>query len=137
MTINVDELRRYLIEEHNIQVSKDDPVLGLFLGHDKILEQYAEYWNETVVAATESVSKAATDQLQTLIDAQKDWSEALKQDLAKLQNDQLERTMKSIDDRLREHEQLIAKEDAKNTIRLRAVGFFLLLVAIVYIFTAD
>ena len=125
MPINADELRRYLISEHDLQLSKDDPVIALFLGHQAILDQYTDHWRDTVLETTENISNAATDQLEALSKAQERWSTELQRDLVKMQRDNLELMIQKLNEHLKEHEAAVSKSAADVSYGLKIVTWAL------------
>lgn len=121
MAINAEELRRYLMTEHNLALSEDDPVIALFLGHQAILDQYSEHWRDTVSETTQSVCDTAAGQLEALSRAQAQWSTELQRDLVKLQRDNLDKTVQKLSSHLKDHESAINRAVEHLTGQLKAV----------------
>lgn len=127
MPIDLEKVRKDLFSDHEIAISKDDPVLAFLATHDVILKQYAEHIEKAIAEGLENYENKA-------INSNKDLLNEAKNTANHILNQSLQEVINYIH---KEKDELkTAKENNKIEVaeKSKSMGLLLILTAINSIF---
>lgn len=87
MPIDLEKVRKDLFSDHEIAISKDDPVLAFLATHDVILKQYGEHIEKAIAEGLENYENTAiASNKELLTDAKNTANHILNQSLQEVIN---------------------------------------------------